>query len=417
MAHTPLPEALLRALPKTDLHVHLDGSLRLKTLIELARTRGVTLPSTTEEGLKALVFKERYASLGEYLHGFAYTCAVLQDPEALERAAYELAADNIAEGVRYIEVRFAPHLHMGNGMGYRDVLSAVHRGLHRAEREHRQSASVRERGEPPFRAGLIVCAMRMFTKGFSAWFRQLCEALGEAPPELVYRTASLELARAAVRVRDEAGIPIVGFDLAGQEAGYPAANHVEAYAHAHRHFLKRTVHAGEAYGPESIFQAITDLHADRIGHGYHLFSPELVQDRSVRDPQRYVHDLIEYIGHKRITIEVCITSNLQTNPALTDVRQHHFRKMVEHRLSATLCTDNRLVSDTTVTKELTLALDAFQMSPRQLRNSIIHGFKRSFYPGSYPEKRTYVRQVIDFYDAVYFEHMGEGVPGVEREPD
>ena len=168
---------LIRRLPKTDLHVHLDGSLRESTLIELAREAGLELPSNTPEGLNELVFKDTYASLEEYLHGFAFTCASLQTPEALERAACELAWDNIDEGVRYIEVRFAPQLHMGPHMDFDTVLTAVNRGLQRAMSEHEQREEIRNGTEPPFRYGIIVCAMRMFTAGFSAWYRGLCEHL------------------------------------------------------------------------------------------------------------------------------------------------------------------------------------------------------------------------------------------------
>ena len=399
MEPSPLSDGLLRALPKTDLHLHLDGSLRLPTLIELAAARGVALPSNTVDGLRELVFKDRYDSLVDYLQGFGLTCAVLQDAPALEQTAYELACDNIDEGVRYVEIRFAPQLHMHLGLSFDEVLAAVDRGLSRARREHEQSEGVRLRDEPPFRYGIIVCALRMFTGAFSQWYAQLLDVLSLTPSRQVYGTASLELARAAVSCRDRLGIPIVGFDLAGQEAGYPAHDHVEAYDYCHQHFLKRTVHAGEAYGPESIFEAITHLHADRIGHGYHLFSPELCGP-GVEDPEAYVSALAEYIADRRITIEVCITSNLQTNPEIGDVRNHALKHMLDRKLSATICTDNRLVSHTTVTQELRLAVDAFGMTDDQVRQTLIHGFKRSFYPGSYLEKRAYVRQVIDYCDRV-----------------
>jgi len=392
--------ALLEALPKTDLHVHLDGSLRLSTLIELARERGVALPSQSEQGLRDTVFRETYDSLSSYLAGFAYTGAVLQDAEALERVAYELAWDNLNEGVRYVEVRFAPQLHMHGGFGYEQVLSAVNAGLARAQAEHQAACAP---GEPPFRYGLIVCALRMFQPGFSAVYRQLCEALSESDSMALYGEAALQLVRAAVRLRDEQGLPIVAFDLAGHEAGFPASHFAGAFDFAHESFLKKTVHAGEAYGAESIYQAISDLHADRIGHGYHLFSADKVGP-GVTDGQRYCEDLAEYIADRRITIEVCITSNLQTNPDIGGVQNHAFRKMLERNLSATLCTDNRLVSHTTVTREYQLATAAFAMTEKQLRNTIIYGFKRSFFPGTYAEKRAYVRQVIDFYEHVWDSH-------------
>jgi adenosine deaminase len=400
-----ITDELIKALPKTDLHVHLDGSLRIPTLIELAREQGVVLPSMTEAGLREKVFKSTYSSLVEYLAGFEYTCAVLQTAEALERASYELAWDNINEGVRYIEVRFAPHLHMHTGLDFDGVLQAVTDGLDRARREYDRSDAVMVNGEPPFRFGLIVCALRRFGDGSSEWYSQLCRLFSDAPPKKIYSLASLELARAAVRCRDEKDMPIVAFDLAGQEDGFPAGDHWRAYQHAHTNFLKKTVHAGEAYGPESIFEAITELHADRIGHGYHLFSPELCGPK-IANPHDYVGRLARYIADRRITIEVCITSNMQTNPNIASVKEHHFGRMLEERLSATLCTDNRLHSYTTVSREVRLAVDAFEMDMKQLRNTIIYGFKRSFFPGRYQEKRDYVRKVIDHYDRVISEHVG-----------
>jgi adenosine deaminase len=400
---------LLRALPKTDLHCHLDGSLRLDTLIELARARKVQLPSFTEEGLRELVFKEHYRDLPDYLHGFAYTCAVMDDEESLERVAHELGQDCLAEGVRYLEVRFAPQLHVRPGLTVQRVLAAVDRGLDRVRREHEVTEGVRDRGEPPFRYGIIACAMRMFSGGFGPYFRDLLSVLDHWPVKQVYGIASLSLARAVVDARDNLGLPVVAFDLAGAEAGHPAADHMEAYAYAHAHFLKKTVHAGEAYGPESIFQAITKLHADRIGHGTHLFAVEEVQGED--DPRRYVRQLSEYIADRRILLEVCITSNLQTMPNLRRVEDHPVIRMVQERLSVSLCTDNRLISRTTVSRELGLATAAFKLSPAEVRNLVLHGFKRSFFPGSYREKRSYVRKVIDYYDRVAAEH---GLPPVQR---
>ena len=408
-----LPFSLLRALPKTDLHVHLDGSLREETLIELARERRVALPSTTVEGLNRLVFKPSYRNLEEYLHGFGFTCAVLQDAEALERAAYELGIDNIEDGVLYAEVRFAPQLHMHGGFAFDEVLGAVDRGLRRAADEHARSEDVRLRGMPPFRYGIIVCALRYFSGAFSAWYKQLCGLFLDAEGTEVFRLASLELARSAVRCRDHHGIPIVGFDLAGREDGYPAQAHREAFAHAHRHFLKKTVHAGEAYGPESIFSAITALYADRLGHGYHLFSPELCNDE-IEDPEHYVKQLAEFVGDRRITVEVCITSNMQTNPSIQRVEDHVFGRMLREKLSATLCTDNRLVSHTTVSREFALAVSAFDMDIKAVRDTITYGFKRSFYPGPYLEKRAWVRSVLNWFDRVLAEHRLGAEPGAAR---
>ena len=393
----PLSDALIRALPKADLHVHLDGSLRLGSLLELARERKVSLPSFTEEGMRELVFKVHYANLGEYLTGFGWTCAVMQDEEALERIGYEFALDNWAEGVRYVEVRFAPQLHQHEKLSARAVLKAVALGMQRAAGEINRTVAS---DEPPFRFGIIVCALRMFNEHFSAWYRQLLSVLAKAPRETVFGLASLELAREAVLARDEDGLPVVGFDLAGQEDGYPATDHVQAFDYVHRHFMQKTVHAGEAYGAESIFQATSALHADRVGHGYLLFSPERITDPRIVDKQAYVGRLAQFLADRRITMEVCITSNLQTNPAIRTARDHALRKMIDNRLSVTLCTDNRLVSHTSMSNEVRVAVDECGVTQRELRDIIIHGFKRSFYPGSYLEKRAYVRNVIDYFDGV-----------------
>jgi len=279
--------------------------------------------------------------------------------------------------------------------------------MKRASDEHNRSEAVQSGVEPPFGYGMIVCAMRMFVKEMSPYFRNLILVHPESPRDYVGGLASLELARAAVRIRDEYGLPIVGFDLAGQENGYPAIDHVEAYRYAHQHFMKKTVHAGEAYGPESIFQAITALHADRIGHGYHIFSPWLIESKEVTDRGAYIRELSEYIADRRITIEVCITSNLQTNPTIRLPSNHVMHKMLAKRLSVTICTDNRLVSNTTMTNELTIASEAFRLDAEMLKDIIIYGFKRSFYPGTYLEKRTYVRQIIDYYEAVEKRFMVE----------
>ena len=407
MADKRISDDFIRAVPKTDLHVHLDGSVRIPTLIELAREYRVDLPSYTAEGLKESVFKDRYRNLSEYLQGFTYTTAVMQSEAALERVAYELAIDNQEEGVRYLEVRFAPQLHMHKHLNAIMVLKAVDRGLKRARSEFNSGDPVQQGKEPPFEYGIICCAMRMFRAGFSEYFTHLLQAHRYTPPKEVFSMASLELARAAVIARDEHGLPVVGFDLAGEEAGYPADDHAPAFQYAHKSFLKKTVHAGEAYGPESIFQAITDLYADRIGHGTYLLEPDAISDPSIEDREQYVQQLGQYIADRRITLEVCLSSNMQTNPHLADVSQHSFRKQRQARLSTTICTDNRTVSSTTVSKELRLAIDHLALSSADLKSIIIYGFKRSFFPGTYQRKRAYVRQIIDYYREVEKRFFGE----------
>jgi adenosine deaminase len=194
--------------------------------------------------------------------------------------------------------------------------------------------------------------MRMFgPDGFSPYYTDLFDVMKFVKPMDVIKLASMELARSAVKLRDLHKLPIVGIDLAGQEEGYPPNRFKEAYEYAHKNFMHKTVHAGEAYGAESIFQAITDCYAHRIGHGYSLFIPELILHPDIKDKQKYIKDLASFIADKRTVIEVCLTSNLQTNPDLKDIKNHKFKDMLENRMATTICTDNRLVSNTTVTDE------------------------------------------------------------------
>ena len=401
MGKPSLPRDLIARLPKSDLHLHLDGSLRLPTLIELAKAHKVALPSRTPEGLLELVFKRAYQNLPEYLKGFEFTVACLQDAESLERAAYELCLDCRAENVFYVEMRFAPQLHVRGDFRVRDVLRAVCKGLERAKKVINADPEVKRGAVPRFEAGVIVCALRFFLPVFSEHYRTYFEALPTAPAAEIYGLASLELARAAVVAAEEDGLPVVGFDLAGQERGFPAKDHQAAYQLAHEHFLGKTVHAGEDYGPESIFQAITDCHADRIGHGTWLFSKRHIKDRSITDKQAFIDKLSRYVAERRITLEVCLTSNQQTIPELRDdLSKHPFRKMRQARCSVTLCTDNRLVSRTTMTDEVDKAVTAFALDPRALKDVLIYGFKRAFFPGPYPHKRDYVRSVLNYMEDV-----------------
>lgn len=395
----------LKEIPKTDLHLHLDGSLRITSLIEMAKKQKIELPSFSEEGLRQLVFKDSYKNLGEYLHGFMYTCAVLRDSENLERAAYELAIDNQNEGVYYIEVRYAPQLLMDNGkMDMIESIDAVNRGLKRAESEFNQRKEVKEGLIPEFHYGIIACAMRMFGPQFSPYYGTLYKTLNYSHAEDVMKIGAIELAQAVIEIRDQKGIPIVGFDLAGQEDGYPAENFKEAYDYVHRHFMHKTVHAGEAYGAESIFQAISDLHADRLGHAYYLFDDNKISDPKIINKRDYINKLSSFVAEKRVTVEVCLTSNMQTNPEIRDIKNHSFKQMLENKISTTICTDNRLVSNTTVTKELELAVNNFPIDLKQLQDIVAYGFKRSFYPGAYREKRKYVRSILNYFDMVTKKH-------------
>ncbi len=394
----------IKEIPKTDLHLHLDGSLRLSTLIELAKEYKIELPSYTEAGLKETVFKDRYVDLVDYLKGFAYTGAVMQTAEALERIAYELAWDCINDSVFYIEVRFAPQLHINKNLQFEDVMRAVNKGFARAKSEYNNSDKVKKEGQPQFNYGIINCALRFFLPQFSEYYTKLFDVHKFSKPEEIHSLASLELAKATRKIIEEEGIPVVAFDLAGAEAGYPAGKHKEAFQYAHEYFINKTVHAGEAYGAESIFQAITDLHANRIGHGFYLFDASKVESPNIKDKEKFIKNLVNYIGNNRITIEVCLTSNLQTNPNLKSIKEHTFSKMLEAGLSVTLCTDNILVSNTSATKEVKLATDNFDIPPKKLKDIIIYGYKRNFFFGSYREKRKYCRQIIDYYEKIEKKH-------------
>ncbi|OFZ82711.1 MAG: adenosine deaminase [Bdellovibrionales bacterium RIFOXYD1_FULL_53_11] len=391
-------EEFIRKIPKSDLHVHLDGSVRMKSLCEIAKKRGIKLPSFTEEGLNELLFKNSYDNLVDYLQCFGCTIPALQTPEDLERVSYEFAMDNIEEGVCYVEVRFAPQFHMNADQDVESILQSVTKGMERAQKEYNNKPEVKSGELPPFYFGIIVCAMRAFDRGFSQYFDMFLDAHRYSDKKPIHALASYELVRACVKARDSLGLPIVGFDLAGAEAGNPAGDHWQAYHFAHKHFMHATVHAGEAYGPESIFQAITELYADRIGHGYYLFDAEKIANPEIKDKQGYVRKLAQYIADRRVTIEVCLTSNMQTNPSIGSIDKHNMRKMLDAKLSTTICTDNRTVSKTTVTKEILLAMNTFKLKGETLKDILAYGFKRSFFPGTYAEKRSYVRSVINRYE-------------------
>lgn len=393
----------IRAMPKADLHLHLDGSLRPSGLIEMAKRSSIELPSYSVEGLRELVFKDNYQNLGEYLNGFQYTCAVLRDLENLEQAAYELGLDNQAEGVNYIEVRFAPQLLMdpGAGVDFDRVMHAANNGLKRAKDEYNSSSDVKNGDKPEFEYGLINCAMRMFgKKGFSPYYTQLFQLMRESESKQVIKTAAMELVRASVRLRDEEGMPIVGLDIAGQEMGYPAHEFKEVYEYAHQNFLLKTVHAGEAYGAESIFEALTQCYADRLGHGYSLFSPDMIEDPNIMDKQGYTERLASFIADRRIAVEVCLTSNMQTNPSIGSIKNHNFGKMLDHRLATVICTDNRLISNTTVSNEYELALNNFDVPLKRLKDMVAYGFKKNFFPGNYVQKREYAKRTLNYFDRV-----------------
>ena len=335
----------------------------------------------------------------------------MQTPSALERIAYEFAYDNFAEGVRYFEVRFAPQLHASvdprDEMSMDQVVVYVNNGLQRAKIEFNAARQQRIESEetpvviePRYEYGIIVCAMRLFVPRMSRYYDALLAVHPDVPSEKLTGMASESLVLTAKKCRDELRIPVVAVDIAGAEAGYKASSHRHAFDVAHGFFFNKTVHAGEGYGPESIFQAVRDLHAERIGHGFHLFSEELVcGEENVDNKSEYVRRLVKYLCDRRINMEVCLTSNLGTMPSL-ELKDHAFGKMMKAGLSVSINTDNRLMSRTNTKLELRKAVDTFNITPAELKVMIVNGFKRSFYHGDYSERCEYIRSVVDYYDAL-----------------
>lgn len=328
----------IERLPKTDLHVHLDGSLRLSTMLELAERQGVELPADTEEGLaKALHCGEHTGSLVEYLKAFDTTLTVLQTEDALFRVAYELAEDAAAENVRYMEVRYSPMLHTGGGLRLTTVVEAVLAGLWEAQKDHGIVVNV------------ILCGIRNIS------------------PE-----SSVEMAQLAVAYKNRG---VVGFDLAGAEYDHPAKHHVKAFKLVHNNNIAVTIHAGEAYGPASVHQAIHVCGAHRIGHGCRL---------------REDGDLLHYVNDHRIALECCPSSNVQTG-AVRDLRSHPLKLYHDLGLRVTVNTDNRLITDTTVSRELWLCHTQMGLNRDDIHRIIINGFKAAFLP--FHQKQTMVRSV------------------------
>ena len=392
-------------IPKSDLHVHLDGSVRIDTLINLSKKHNLTLPSYTESGLNELLFKDQYKNFIEYIKSFSFVIPAMQTQENLERISYEFAQDNIDEGVCYVEVRFAPHFHINDNQNIDQVLLSVNRGLNKAKTEYNHKSEVKSKELPEFNYGIIVCAMRSFGKGFSPYLDSFLATHKHANQNSIFAMTSLELAKSCVNIRDKYDIPIVALDLAGKEAGNPPIHHKEAYHFAHKNFMHLTVHAGEAYGPESIFQAVTELYPERIGHGFYLFSRDKITDPNVQDKNKYVKNLIQYIADRGITIEACLTSNLQTIPSVKDIKNHSFAKMLYSHLNTTICTDNRTVSKTTATKEIMLAIQNFNLTKESIKNLLMCGFEKSFYSGTYTEKLNYIKQVTARYDFIAKQYM------------
>src|SRR5881398_1959500 len=332
-----LDRGVLKRLPKVLLHEHLDGILRPETVIDLARVANYRdLPSSNPAAL-AVWFHQgaNKGSLAKYLEGFAHTIAVMQTEDALERVAYEQAEDLSKDGVVYFETRFAPVFHTRQGLSHQQVVSAVLKGLERGRKDFGISS------------GLIVCAMRNMD-------------------------VSLEMAELAVDFRERG---VVGFDLAGEEGGFPPKKHVEAFHYIQRQNFNITIHAGEGFGKESIWQAIQYCGAHRIGHG-----TRLIDDIAVADGKAVkLGDLGQYILDKRIPLEICLLSNVHTGAA-SSLSEHPFKIFFQEKFRVTLNTDNRLMSDTTMTREFEAAQDTFGLSLEDFEKITINAMKSAFLP-------------------------------------
>ena len=336
--------SLLRRLPKAELHCHLDGSVRPETMIELAREYNVVLPADDADELREYMRVDDARNLEDYLLRFDTTLSVMQTEESLERIAYELAVDVAAEGVRYIEMRFAPPLNTLQGLSLEQAVEAPLRGIRRAERELDITARV------------IVCSLRHYD------------------PML-----SMELAKLAVGYKDSG---VVGFDLAGGEFGNPASRHAAAFDYCTEHGLACTCHAGEGDGPDSIRQAVHDCHAHRIGHATRL----------LEDPA-----LAEEVHERGIALELCLTSNVQTR-ATERYETHPLKQFLARGMNVCLNTDNRLMSGTTLVDEYHHAATSCDCTFDELAGMALDSFRSSFLPET--EKLVMVARMQREIDAI-----------------
>ncbi len=333
-----LDREFIEKLPKTDLHVHLDGSVRVDTILDLAKKNKIKLPTTDKKKLTDMIScGDDCKSFEEYLQGFHITNLVLQNEEGLERAAFELAEDSAKENVRYIEVRYSPILHVNEGLKLTEVNDAVLRGLRKAELKYNIKTAV------------IICGIRNINPA-----------------------TSLRLAELAVAYKNKG---VIGFVLAGAEYNYPAKDHENAFRLVLKNNINITIHAGEGYGPESIHQAVHYCGAHRIGHGTRLSEDG---------------DLLNFINDHRICLEICLTSNVQTG-SVKSLNKHPFKYYKDYGLRLCLNTDNRLISNTALSDELYLAYHTFNLRMKDIKDVLIDGFKSSFM--HHRDKVRLVRQV------------------------
>ncbi|MDL2080897.1 adenosine deaminase [Streptomyces sp. GXMU-J15] len=348
MTATRVDIEAIRRLPKAVLHDHLDGGLRPATLVELAAEVGHTLPTTDPDELAAWFFEAANSGdLVRYIATFEHTLAVMQTREGLLRTAEEYVLDLAADGVVYAEVRYAPELNTRKGLSLAEVVETVQEGLAAGMAKAAAAGT-------PVRVGTLLCGMRMFDR-------------------------VREAADQAVAFRD-AGV--VGFDIAGAEAGFPAADHLAAFEHLRRENVPFTIHAGEADGLSSIHQAVQICGAQRLGHGVRI-TDDIVDGKLGR--------LAGWVRDRRIALEMCPTSNLQTGAA-TSIAEHPITALKELGFRVTLNTDNRLVSGTTMTREMSLLVEQAGWTVEDLRTVTVNAVKSAFIP--FDERKALIEDVV-----------------------
>ncbi|MFE0255889.1 adenosine deaminase [Streptomyces sp. NPDC059010] len=348
MTATRVDAEVIRRLPKAVLHDHLDGGLRPATVVELAAEVGHTLPTTDPDELAAWYFEAANSGdLVRYIATFEHTLAVMQSREGLLRTAEEYVLDLAADGVVYGEVRYAPELNTNGGLSLAEVVETVQEGLAAGMAKAAAAGT-------PVRVGTLLCGMRMFDR--------------------VREAADL-----AVAFRD-AGV--VGFDIAGAEAGFPAADHLAAFEHLRRESVPFTIHAGEADGLSSIHQALQICGAQRLGHGVRI-TDDIVDGKLGR--------LAGWVRDRRIALEMCPTSNLQTGAA-TSIAEHPITALKDLGFRVTLNTDNRLVSGTTMTREMSLLVEQADWSVEDLRTVTVNAVKSAFMP--FDERKALIEDVV-----------------------
>ena len=334
-----LTEQQIAAAPKVVLHDHLDGGLRPGTVLDLARAQGHPLPADDEPALAAwFAAAADSGSLETYLETFSHTVAVLQDADSLFRVAKEWALDQAADGVVYAEARYAPELHLDGGLSLDEVVEAVDAGM---------------------AAGELAAA--------AAGTPVLCRTLLTA---MRHAARSTEIAELAVRHR---GGSVVGFDIAGAEAGYPPSRHLAAFDYLHRQNFPLTIHAGEAFGLPSIWEAVQLCGADRLGHGVRIVD-DLHRDES---GELQLGPLAHWVRDKRIPLEMCPSSNVQTGAA-PDIAGHPITLLKNLRFRVTVNCDNRLMSSTTMTREMTLLVEQAGWTWADLRWVTVNAMKSAF---------------------------------------